>query len=61
MIIIICKETFLKACGSLRSGTASARVNSKTNHVDNELICKTMCSKILYFNPKISRISQKYV
>ena len=34
--IIICKETFLKAYGSPRSGAAPDSINSKMNHVTNQ-------------------------
>ena len=40
LMIIICKETSLKGCGSLRSGNATTRVNSKMDHVDNQIILK---------------------
>ena len=36
--IIIFKETFLRACGSLISGAAPTPINSKINHVANQLI-----------------------
>ena len=44
--IIICKGTFLKACGSLKSGAAPTHINSKTkmNHVANQLIFKIVIS-----------------
>ena len=40
LMIIICKEISLKACGSLRSGDATTRVNPKIDHVDNQIILK---------------------
>ena len=40
--IMICKETFLKTCGSLRFGAAPIPMNSKMNHVANQLILKTI-------------------
>ena len=42
-LIIICKQTFLKACGSLRSRADPISVNSKMNHVANQLILKIIC------------------
>ena len=38
--IISCKETFLKACGLLRSGAAPTPINSKMIRVANQLIFK---------------------
>ena len=38
--ISICKETFLKACGSLRSVEDPTPINAKMNHVANQLIFK---------------------
>ena len=50
---MICKETFLKACGSLRSGASPTPINSNMNHVANQLIFKTISvQKILSFSPK---------
>ena len=39
-LIIICKETFLKACGSLRSMAAPTPINYKMNCAANQLIFK---------------------
>ena len=38
--IVICKQKFLKACGSLRSGAVHTPSNLKINHVANQLIFK---------------------
>ena len=40
--IMICKETFLKACGSFRSEASPTPINSNMNHVANQLIFKTI-------------------
>ena len=40
LLIIIWKETFLRACDSLRSGAAPTPINSKMNYVANQLIFK---------------------
>ena len=54
LLIIICKETFLKPCGSISSGAASTPINSKMNHVVNQLLFKIRSvQKYLYFTPKI--------
>ena len=37
---IICNDTFLKACGSGRSGTAPTFINLTMSHVTNQLIFK---------------------
>ena len=51
--IIICRETFLKACGSLRSGAAPTPINSKMNYVANQLILKIISVQNFFnFSPK---------
>ena len=53
--IITCKEKFLKACGSLKSGAVRIPTNSNMNHVADQIIYKiTVCGfKFLNFSPKI--------
>ena len=46
--IIIYKETFLKACSSLRSGSAPTPTNLKVNHVTNQLIFKVISVQKLF-------------
>ena len=57
---IICIETFLKACGSLKSGAAPTPTKAKMNYAANQLIFKiTNVQKLSIFVLKFKHFLQK--